>query len=86
MVELAVTDNGVGFDTAAPRPGHFGLTGMHEQAQLMGAELDLRSRPGAGATLRLRWRTDAQRGAASDDRHDRHRDGDMQSGAGIECV
>lgn len=86
VVELAVTDDGVGFDTAAPRPGHFGLTGMHEQAQLMGAELDLQSRPGAGATLRLRWRTDAQRGAASDDRHDRHRDGDMQSGAGIECV
>ena len=53
-IELTITDDGVGFDPAAPHPGHYGVVGIREQAQLIDAELDLQSRPGAGAKLRLR--------------------------------
>lgn len=55
-VELVITDDGVGFDPAAAHPGHYGVLGIREQAQLIDAELDLRSAPGAGATVRVRLR------------------------------
>jgi signal transduction histidine kinase len=55
-IELTIRDDGAGFDAAAPHPGHYGLVGMHEQAQLVDAELELHSAPGAGATVRLRLR------------------------------
>lgn len=55
-IELSITDDGVGFDPAAAHPGHYGLIGMQEQAQLIDAELVLHSAPGAGATVRLRLR------------------------------
>lgn len=66
IVELTITDDGVGFDTAAARPGHFGLTGIREQAQMIDAELELTSAPDAGATLRLRLRMDAAGNAPGD--------------------
>lgn len=53
---LSVRDNGKGFD-ASPSTGDLvsagklGLTGMHERAQLVGAELDVRSQPGAGTSV-----------------------------------
>jgi signal transduction histidine kinase len=37
-IELVITDDGVGFDPEAGHPGHFGVTGIREQAQLIGAE------------------------------------------------
>jgi signal transduction histidine kinase len=55
-IELSIVDDGVGFDPAAPHPGHYGLVGIGEQAQLVDAELDLRSAPGAGTALHLRLR------------------------------
>jgi signal transduction histidine kinase len=55
-VELVIADDGVGFDPAAPHPGHYGVLGIREQAQLIDAELDLHSDPGAGATVRVRLR------------------------------
>ena len=55
-IELAITDDGVGFDVAEPHPGHYGLIGMREQAQLIDAEFELHSTPGAGTTVRLRLR------------------------------
>jgi len=55
-IELSIADDGIGFDPEAPQPGHFGVTGIREQAQLIGAELELHSEPGAGALLRLRLR------------------------------
>src|SRR3990167_6313987 len=55
-VELVIADDGVGFDPAAPHPGHYGVLGIREQAQLIDAELDLHSDPGAGATVRVRVR------------------------------
>ena len=56
MVELVIADDGVGFDPAAEHPGHYGVLGIREQAQLIEADLDLHSAPGAGATVRVRLR------------------------------
>jgi signal transduction histidine kinase len=55
-LELQVQDDGVGFDAEQSRPGHFGLIGLHEQAQLIGADLKVTSAPGKGTCLRLSLR------------------------------
>ncbi len=52
-LELSIEDDGVGFDSSASHPGHYGLAGLREQAQLIGAELSIQSAPHAGTTLRL---------------------------------
>lgn len=51
---LCLSDDGVGFDPERPAPGHFGLRGMRELAALLGAQLEIDSRAGAGTTLTLR--------------------------------
>jgi signal transduction histidine kinase len=54
---LRVRDNGRGIDPAVlqqgGRPDHWGLRGMRERAQTMGAQLRLWSRPGAGTEVEL---------------------------------
>jgi signal transduction histidine kinase len=55
-LELSIEDDGIGFDTALPRPGHFGLIGLREQALLIGAELKIRSAHNQGTRLRLTLR------------------------------
>ncbi len=55
-MQLEITDDGVGFDTAAARPGHFGLIGLREQAQLIGADLQIESTAERGTTVRLSLR------------------------------
>jgi signal transduction histidine kinase len=50
-LRLAIADDGVGFDPGLPRPGHFGLRGIEEQAGLMGAQLELFSQPGQGTRI-----------------------------------
>lgn len=55
-VRLSVIDDGVGFDPGAPRPGHYGLVGLREQAQLVGADLDIVSAPNEGTTLTVTLR------------------------------
>ena len=57
-VVLIIEDNGVGFDPArtGDRLG-FGLTGMHERAALVGAQLQIESAPGEGTTVLLRLET-----------------------------
>ncbi|MEZ5607643.1 MAG: histidine kinase [Burkholderiaceae bacterium] len=52
---LTLVDDGVGFDVQRPREGHFGLMGLHEQAEQLGAELTLDSAPGQGCRLQLRF-------------------------------
>ncbi len=52
-LELSIYDDGVGFDSDANYAGHFGIVGMIEQAQLIGAELTFRSIPNEGTTVRL---------------------------------
>jgi signal transduction histidine kinase len=56
QLELRVEDDGVGFDPLASRPGHFGLIGLREQAQLIGAVLEIKSAPNQGTLLRLTLR------------------------------
>jgi len=55
-VTLQIEDDGIGFDTGLSRPGHFGLVGLREQAQLMDAELRIRSAPNEGTTLSVTLR------------------------------
>jgi len=49
-LRLRVIDDGSGFDTSAGTPG-FGLGGMRERAALVGAQLRVRSGPGAGTEV-----------------------------------
>jgi signal transduction histidine kinase len=52
---LTVIDDGVGMDTAArPNPRSFGLRGIGERVMLLGGEMKIASRPGAGTTLVVR--------------------------------
>ena len=52
-VELEVRDDGGGFP-GGRRTGGLGLSGMVERARLVGGDVDVESRPGAGTTIRLR--------------------------------
>jgi two-component system sensor histidine kinase UhpB len=55
-VTLQVSDNGKGFDVPnspaefAPG-GHFGLVGLYERAELIGARLEIHSSPGQGSQI-----------------------------------
>lgn len=57
---VQVSDDGIGFvvpeqvSELAAR-GHFGLMGMHERAQLIGAHLAVRSQPGQGTIVEVRY-------------------------------
>src|SRR5581483_5618655 len=56
---LEISDDGIGFEMPksptdfAPK-GHFGLLGMRERAELIGARLDVESAPGKGTRLNVR--------------------------------
>ncbi|HEX6750852.1 MAG TPA: GAF domain-containing protein [Longimicrobium sp.] len=53
-LELAVRDDGVGFDVTAVPPGRFGLVGMSERARLLGGTFEVDSAPGAGTAVHVR--------------------------------
>ncbi|MFJ6651206.1 sensor histidine kinase [Microbacterium sp. NPDC091313] len=62
---LEVADDGVGFDSArlaSPAPGHIGTAVLRDLATDAGAELSVRTSPGAGTTWRLRLPDGAQEG------------------------
>jgi signal transduction histidine kinase/ABC-type uncharacterized transport system substrate-binding protein len=51
-IEMAVHDNGTGFDPAHDRGRHsLGLASMKERVHLLGGELDIDSAPGRGTTV-----------------------------------
>jgi two-component system, NarL family, sensor histidine kinase UhpB len=52
-VEREVVDAGDGFDATAVAEGA-AIRGMRDRALLVGAELEVRSRPRSGTTVRLR--------------------------------
>ena len=56
QLELRIEDDGIGFDPQAPRPAHYGLVGLREQAELIGAELRIESGPTQGTRLIVRLR------------------------------
>jgi signal transduction histidine kinase len=51
---LSVVDDGSGFDQKIiEMNGHFGVQGMQERAQLIGAELTISSQNGQGTTIQV---------------------------------
>ncbi len=52
-LRLEITDDGVGFDVDAIDADHFGMAGMRERAELIGADLQIASSPGKGASVVL---------------------------------
>jgi signal transduction histidine kinase len=56
QLQLRIEDDGIGFDPAAPHQGHYGIIGLHEQAQLIGARLLIDSAPSRGTTLTVTLR------------------------------
>jgi signal transduction histidine kinase len=50
-LQLSVEDNGIGFDTSAPSSGHYGIVGLREQAELIGAALRIDSKINAGTRV-----------------------------------
>jgi|SRR5580658_2869038 signal transduction histidine kinase len=55
-LRMVVRDNGCGIDSQVVRSGqvsHLGLLGMRERAENMGAQLRIRSRPGAGTEVEI---------------------------------
>jgi signal transduction histidine kinase len=56
QLDLEIEDDGVGFDAGVARQGHFGLIGLREQAQLIGAvfEIDSVANPGTKLLMTLR--------------------------------
>jgi signal transduction histidine kinase len=57
-IEAIIADDGVGFDAGGKSDG-FGLLGMRERAVLAGGDLEVRTAPGAGTTLRFVMPLDA---------------------------
>ena len=55
MFGMAVRDDGSGFSGTPPdgSSGHFGITGMKERAEAIGATLTVESHPGQGTAVRL---------------------------------
>jgi signal transduction histidine kinase len=59
---MEIADDGVGFDSHSVQADrHFGLQGMRERAQLIHADLELVSQPGAGTRLTLSWHGEAHK-------------------------
>ncbi len=57
-VELRIADDGCGFDPAAVTDvhlAHFGMSIMRDRAQAVGAAFTLRSEPGGGTEVLVRW-------------------------------
>ena len=61
-VTLTVSDDGIGIHDErlldwdyllAQR--HYGLAGMHERADIIGAQIKLRSKPGGGTEIHVTW-------------------------------
>lgn len=63
-IDLLIEDDGAGFETPnfakliANR--HFGLAGMFERAGFINAEMEIRSVPGMGTTVSVKWQSDSR--------------------------
>ncbi|MHB1294847.1 MAG: cache domain-containing protein [Anaerolineae bacterium] len=55
-VQLAICDDGNGFDLASVPPDHLGLGIMRERAQGIGASIGIESAPDSGTAVRVEWR------------------------------
>jgi signal transduction histidine kinase len=52
---LSIIDDGAGFDTRRRNQGHFGLIGIRERAEEIGARINIESAPGAGTRVTVKW-------------------------------
>ena len=50
-IDLVIRDDGTGFDPAAVELERYGLTGMRERAAMIGASVEVNSRPGGGTEV-----------------------------------
>ena len=50
-IDLVIRDDGTGFDPAAVELERYGLTGMRERAAMIGASIEVDSRPGGGTEV-----------------------------------
>jgi signal transduction histidine kinase len=66
FVSLEIRDNGHGFDSAAVRPGHYGLDSMRSRAAELGAILTIRGRPGDGTVVRVETRANVDQAVDAD--------------------
>lgn len=53
VVAVSISDNGRGFDPGCTPANHFGVSIMHDRAQILGGRLEVDSAPGAGTTVSL---------------------------------
>lgn len=58
-IELAVRDDGAGFETANVTGDHLGLSIMSERAAAIGADLAIHTKPGQGTAVQVSWRPPA---------------------------
>jgi signal transduction histidine kinase len=62
FVDLAVTDNGCGFDPRRLATGRLGLAGISERVRLLGGAVEIETTPGVGTSVRAtlpQWRPSA---------------------------
>jgi signal transduction histidine kinase len=52
VIELTIEDDGVGFDLDSPKLARHGLAGIKHRVFTHGGQLDIRTAPGAGVTIR----------------------------------
>ncbi len=52
-VQVEVRDWGIGFEPAAVEPGHYGLQGIRQRAQILGGSAAIDSAPGRGTSIRM---------------------------------
>jgi nitrate/nitrite-specific signal transduction histidine kinase len=57
QMNLTIQDDGLGFEADSIRPGHMGISFMHERANSIGACLSVESQAGQGTTVKLNWRS-----------------------------
>ena len=62
---VTVLDDGVGFDTDAPRTGHHGLSGMQFRAESMGGSMRITSTPGQGTAVVIEFPQSAKNASAA---------------------
>jgi signal transduction histidine kinase len=53
-LEVAIQDDGAGFNAAQPRQGGLGLIGMEERVRELGGSLLIDSHPGKGTLVQVR--------------------------------
>ena len=54
-LQIEIGDDGIGFDPEAVEAGHYGLLGMRERVRLAGGSLEVRSAPGEGTHILVRF-------------------------------